>query len=189
MRRKAPVPTIFIPNRGVFVAHVCCVPTEERLIIVTRRNPSKGTFYRTKKAKIFPEDQGLHTPPAKLNNKSLSFLRHILGQLTAWCFHVCLCDLSLKSVFWMTFPKTTGLMVQKSCTTSRGWQFLFLNIYKKLINIPGGFSRQMNQEQLTSAIGNLGETACLVCVVCSSVIWTLWRMSFYQCIWPLTIGK
>lgn len=38
-------------------------------------------------------------------------------------------------------------MVQKSCTTSRGWQFLFLNIYKKLINIPGGFSRRMNQEQ------------------------------------------
>lgn len=52
-----------IPNRGV-VAHLCCVPTEERLIILTRQNPSKGTFYRKKKAKdLSEEDQGFFTLP------------------------------------------------------------------------------------------------------------------------------
>ena len=153
----------------------CCVPTDERLIIVIRKNPSKGTFYRKKKGQdLSEEDQGFFTlPHCEAEQQILELSTAFFRPLTAWCFHVCLCNLSLKYVFWMTFPKTTGLMVQKSCTTSRAWQFLFLNIYKKLINIPGGFSRRMNQEQYDFSHRKFGGTACLVCVVCSSVIWTL----------------
>ena len=190
MRRKAPVAT----KKSSLTEGFCCSSLLcshwRKVDNCNKKKPFKRDILSQEKGqRSFRRRSRASHSPCEAEQQILELSTAFFRPLTAWCFHVCLCNLSLKSFFWMTFPKTTGLMVQKSCTTSRGWQFLFLNIYKKLINIPGGFSRRMNQEQYDFSHRKFGGNCTLgLCCLFISDLDSLQKCLFIS-LWPLTIGK